>query len=86
MPVSNYETVKAALEKDDRQYLKDIEADLKKRLDGVSVVNNKSFFHARNFGAESCIPKVRSRENKNTRYSIIAVVDCIGLCVCRHML
>jgi hypothetical protein len=62
MPVSNYETVKAALEKDDRQYLKDIEADLKKRLDGVSVVNNKSFFLARNFGAESCIPKyVRER-------------------------
>jgi hypothetical protein len=64
MSVSIYETVKAALEKDDRQYLKDIEADLKKRLDGVpkrsikdllSVVNNKSFFLAQNFGAESYI-------------------------------
>jgi hypothetical protein len=75
MPVSIYETVKAALEKDDRQYLKDIEADLKKRIDGVpkrsikdlSVVNNKSFFLARNFGAESYIPKYvreRPREKK----------------------
>jgi hypothetical protein len=27
-----YETVKAALEKDDKQYLKDIEADLKKQI------------------------------------------------------
>jgi hypothetical protein len=71
MSVSIYETVKASLEKDDRQYLKDIEADLKKRLDGVpkrsikdllSVVNNKSFFLAQNFGAESYIPKyVRER-------------------------
>jgi hypothetical protein len=71
MSVSIYETVKAALEKDDRQYLKDIEADLKKRLDSVpkrsikdllSVVNNKSFFLAQNFGAESYIPKyVRER-------------------------
>jgi hypothetical protein len=76
MPVSIYETVKAALEKDDRQYLKDIEADLKKRIDGVpkrsikdflSVVNNKSFFLARNFGAESYIRKYvreRPRERK----------------------
>ena len=35
MSVSTYATVKAALEKDDRQYLKDIEADLKKRTDCV---------------------------------------------------
>ena len=32
MPVSIYETVKAALENDDRQNVKDIEADLNKRV------------------------------------------------------
>jgi phage-related protein len=32
MPVSIYETVKAALENDDRQSVKDIEADLNKWL------------------------------------------------------
>ena len=43
MPVSIYETVKAALEKDDRQYFKDIEADLKKRIDGVPKRSIKYF-------------------------------------------
>ena len=38
MPVSIYETVKAALENDDRQSVKDIEADLNKR-----VTANRSF-------------------------------------------
>jgi hypothetical protein len=74
MSVSIYEIVKAALKKDDRQYLKDIEADLKKRIDGVpkrsiedllGAVNNTSFFLARNFGAESYIPKyVREKTKK----------------------
>ena len=32
MPVGIYETVKAALENDDRQNVKDIEADLNKQL------------------------------------------------------
>ena len=35
MPVSIYKPVKAALENDGRQYVKDIEADLNKRVDGV---------------------------------------------------
>jgi hypothetical protein len=74
MSVSIYETVKAALEKDDWQYLKDIEADLKKRIDGVpkcsivdllSAVNNTSFFLACNFGAESYIPKYVREKTKN---------------------
>ena len=56
------ETVKAALQKDDQQYLQVIEADLKKRTDDVpkrtvedllSAVNNTSFFLGRNFAAES---------------------------------
>ena len=38
MPVSIYETVKAASENDDRQSIKDIEADLNKR-----VTANRSF-------------------------------------------
>ena len=38
MPVSIYETVKAALENDDRQSVKDIETDLNKR-----VTANRSF-------------------------------------------
>ena len=38
MPVSFYETVKAALENDNRQSVKDIEADLNKR-----VTANRSF-------------------------------------------
>jgi hypothetical protein len=38
MPVSIYETVKAALENDNRQSVKDIEADLNKR-----VTANRSF-------------------------------------------
>ena len=33
MSVSILETVKAALEKDDRQYFRDIDADLKKQID-----------------------------------------------------
>ena len=74
MSVRIYEIVKAALKKDDRQYLKDIEADLKKRIDGVpkrsiedllGAVNNTSFFLAHNFGAESYIPKyVREKTKK----------------------
>ena len=56
------ETVKAALQKDDQQYLQVIEADLKKRTDDapkqtvedlLSAVNNTSFFLGRNFAAES---------------------------------
>ena len=35
MSVSILETVKAALEKDDRQYFRVIDADLKKRIDDV---------------------------------------------------
>jgi hypothetical protein len=46
MSVSTYETVKAALEKDDRQYLKDIEADLKKRIDGVPKRSIKDLLSA----------------------------------------
>ena len=66
MSISIFEAVKAALEKDDQQYLRDIEANLKKRVDDapkrtiddlLSFVNNTSFFLSRNFGAESYIPK-----------------------------
>ena len=32
MPVSIYETIKATLKNDDRQYVKDIEADLNRRV------------------------------------------------------
>ena len=46
MSVSTYETVKAALAKDDRQYLKDIEADLKKRIDGVRKCSIKDLLSA----------------------------------------
>ena len=62
MSVSIFATLKAASEKDDQQYLQDIEADLKKGIDNApkqniddlfSSVNNTSFFHAQNFGAES---------------------------------
>ena len=58
--------VRAALEKDDQQYLKDIEADLKKQINDapkrtidelLGAVNSNSFFLAQNFGAESYIPK-----------------------------
>ena len=45
MFVSTYETVKAALEKDDRQYL-DMEADLKKRIDGVPKRSIKDLMSA----------------------------------------
>ncbi len=66
MSGSTYKTVRAALDKDDQQYLKDIEADLKKQINDASnrtidellgAVNSNSFFVARNFGAESYIPK-----------------------------
>jgi hypothetical protein len=43
MSVCTYETVKAALE---RQYLKDIEADLKKRIDGVRKCSIKDLLSA----------------------------------------
>ena len=46
MPVSTYETVKAALERDDRHYLKDIEAGLKKRIDGVRKCSIKDLLSA----------------------------------------
>ncbi len=53
MSGSIYKTVRAALEKDDQQYLKDIEADLKKRINDapkrtidelLGAVNSNSFF------------------------------------------
>ena len=46
MSVSTYETVKAALEKGDRQYLKDTEADLKRRIDGVPKRSIKDLLSA----------------------------------------
>ena len=73
MSGSIYKTVKAALEKDDQQYLKDIEADLKKQINDapkrtidelLGAVNNNSFFLARNFGAESYIPKYAQERKK----------------------
>lgn len=73
MSVSILETVRAALEKDDQQYLRDIEADLKKRIDDapkrtiedlLSAVNNTSFFLGRNFAAESYIPKHAHQKTK----------------------
>ncbi|XP_028418971.1 uncharacterized protein LOC114544578 [Dendronephthya gigantea] len=60
-----YNAVRCALEKDDRQYLKTIEADLKKRIDAaakrsteqlLNELNNTSFCLTRNFAAESYIP------------------------------
>ncbi len=66
-------TVRAALEKDDQQYLKDIEADLKKQINDVpkrtidellGAVNSNSFFLALNFGAESYIPKYAQERKK----------------------
>ncbi len=73
MSGSIYKTVRAALEKDDQQYLKDIEADLKKQINDVpkrtidellGAVNSNSFFLARNFGAESYIPKYAQEKKK----------------------
>jgi hypothetical protein len=74
MPVSIYETIKAFLENDDRQYVKDIEADWKKRIDGVpkrsikdllSVMNNISSLLPRTkFGAESYILKYVREKTK----------------------
>ncbi len=73
MSGSIYKTVRAALEKDDQQYLKDIEADLKKQINVASkrtidellgAVNSNSFFLARNFGAESYIPKYAQERKK----------------------
>ena len=73
MSASIYETVKAALEKDDQQYLKDTEADLKKQVNDVpkrtidellGAVNSNSFFLARNFGAESYILKHAQEKKK----------------------
>ena len=73
MSVSILETVKAALEKDDRQYFRDIDADLKKQIDDAPkrtiedlliAVNNTSFFLARNFAVESYIPKHAQHKTK----------------------
>ena len=43
MSVSILETVQAALEKDDRQYFRDIDADLKKRIDDAPKANYLGF-------------------------------------------
>ena len=73
MSASIYETVKAALEKNDQQYLKDIEADMKKQVNDVpkrtidellGAVYSNSFFLARDFGAESYIPKHAQEKKK----------------------
>jgi hypothetical protein len=66
MSVGIYETVKAALEKDDRQYLNNI-LKICNRSVLLSAVNNTSLFFLapRNFGAESHIPKyVREKTKK----------------------
>jgi hypothetical protein len=79
MSVSIYEPVKAALENDDRQYVKDIEADLNKRVDGVpkhsikdllSIVNNISSLARTKFWCGILHPEVRSREDKNLLYGL----------------
>jgi hypothetical protein len=80
MPVSIYEAVKAALENDDRQNVKDIEADLIKQAsngvpklsikDLLSVVNNISSLPRMKFWCGILHPEVRSREDKNLLYSL----------------
>ena len=73
MSVSILETVRAALEKDDRQYFQDIDADLKKRIDDTPKqtiwdllisLTNTSFFLAQNFTAESYILKHAQHKTK----------------------
>ncbi len=73
MSGSIYKTVRAALEKDDQQHLKDTEADLKKQINDapkrtidelLGAVNSNIFFLARNFGAESYIPKYAQERKK----------------------
>ena len=68
-----YHAVRCALEKDDRQYLKTIEADLKRQIEAaakrsteelLSELNNRSFCLARNFAAESYIPKSVQKTTK----------------------
>jgi hypothetical protein len=68
MSVGIYETAKAALKKDDQQYLNNILKICNRSVPllKLSAVNNTSFFLApRNFGAESYIPKyVREKTKK----------------------
>jgi hypothetical protein len=80
MPVSIYETIKAALETDDRQYVKVIEAGLKKKIDGVPKRSIKDLLSAENhisrllprtnLWCEMLHPEVRSRKDKNLLYAL----------------
>ena len=78
MPVSIYETIKAALENDDRQYAKDMLKEANRRCfpkrsikDLLSAVNNISRLLPRTkFWCEILHPEVCSREDKNLLYAL----------------
>ena len=83
MSVSIFDTAKVASEKDDQQYLRDIE-DLKliwkseltmpqSELLMICAVNNTSFFLAGHFGGESYIPKHAQQKTKKFCTALIKV-------------
>ena len=79
MSVSILETVRAALEKDDQQYLRVIEADLKKRIDDapkrtiedlLSACEQHKLLSWKEFCSGIIHPEACSTENKKALYGL----------------